>query len=97
MSKIITNKKIAEILHTINKKQWKYHSIGNKFPFVIGSFKKTKSDNIEVKKEFMRIDYYRCSLLIEYFNNKDGNYNYEIRMHTMRMNEMIEDKPEWLI
>lgn len=78
-------------------KSWKYHFIGKSFPFVIKFLEKQKSENIEVQKEFMRVDYLRCNLMIEYYNQKDGNYDYEIRMHTDRMDILLKDKPEWLI
>jgi len=81
----------------MDMKSWKYHFIGKKFPFAIKFLEKQKSKNIKVQKEFMRVDYLRCNLMIEYYSNKDGNYSYEIRIHTARMNKILEDKPEWLI
>ena len=78
-------------------KKWKYHSLGNKFPFPIGFLVKQKSERIEVQQEFLRLDYFRCNLMIDYYLGKDRNYNYEISIHTERANKMLEDKPEWLI
>lgn len=78
-------------------KKWKYHHLGNKFPFPIKFLVGQRSERIEVQIEFVRVDYMRCDLMVNYYKEKDGNYDYEIRMHTERADKISKDKPEWLI
>ncbi len=73
--------------------KWKYHHLGNKFPYPIHFLEKQKSEKVEVQKEFLRVDYYRCNLMIDYYLEKNGNYEYEIGIHTKRAEEILKDKP----